>query len=121
MPTLPDAEAVSESVKGWVAAQPNFARLLKAGMSVERALYRWGLDLLRAKQIPEAISALRAALSLARLDPVLWLNYSMALADGGALAESAACLEYSLKLLPRQPATWLMLGMARKKLGDLGG
>lgn len=120
-PTLPDAQAVSEAVKEWASSKPAFARLLNAGVPVERALPRWGLHLLRANQIPEATAALRAALALAPTDAVLWANYGMALAQGNASGESAASLEYSVNLLRQQPSTWLMLGMARKKLGDLSG
>jgi predicted TPR repeat methyltransferase len=120
-PTLPDAEAVSQTVKEWTATQPGLAKLLQAGVPVNRALPRWGLDLLRAHQIPEATAALRAALSLAPADPVLWANYGMALAQGNSSSEAAACLEYSVTLLRHQPVTWLMLGMARKKMGDLIG
>ena len=118
-PTLPDAQAVSEAVKEWASTKPGFARLLTAGVPVARALPRWGLELLRANQIPEATAALRAALTLSPTDAVLWGNYGMALAQGNAPAEAAASLEYSVNLLRHQPATWLMLGMARKKLGDL--
>jgi predicted TPR repeat methyltransferase len=120
-PTLPDDEAVSRSVKEWTATRPGFARLLKAGVPVNRALPRWGLELLRANQIPEAIAALRAAVSLAPADPVLWANYGMALAKGNSSDEAAVCLEYSVTLLRHQPVTWLMLGIARKKQGDLIG
>jgi predicted TPR repeat methyltransferase len=116
---LPEAEAVSQSIKDWAAAQPRFARLLKAGMSADQALSRWGLDLLQANQISEATVAFLAALALAPADPLLWANCGLALARADSPAESAACLEYSVTLLPQQPSAWLMLGMARKKLGDL--
>ena len=120
-PILPDATAVSETVKQWAATRPGLARLIAAGVPLVRALPRWGLELLRANRIREATDVLRAALSLAPDDPVLWANYGMALGQGNASRESLACLEYSVALLRQQPATWLMLGLARKKLGDLSG
>ena len=119
-PILPDAGAVSEAIKGWAATQPRFALLLKSGVPAVQALTRWGLELLRANQITEAMPVLRSALALAPGDPILWANYGIALSQGNFLGEAAASLEHSVALSHHQPDTWLMLGLARKKLGDLG-
>jgi predicted TPR repeat methyltransferase len=120
-PTLPEARAVSESVRGWAATQPGLARLLHAGTPVVRALPQWGLELLRTNQIHQAAAAFRAALALAPDDPVLWADYGLALDQSGSPSEAVACLEYSLALLRHQPVTWLLLCLAKKKLGDPAG
>jgi len=49
----------------------------------------------------------------------LWANYGIALSQGNSSDDAAACLEYSVTLSRHQPNTWLMLGLARKKQGNL--
>jgi len=115
---LPNPAAVAESIKKWTATQPRLAAL-SAGVPIVAALTRWALELLRAKQVADAIPVLRAALTLAPDDPSLWANYGIALHQGGSLGEAAACLEHSVGLSRLQPNTWLMLGIVRKKLDDL--
>ena len=117
-PSLPDARAASETIKGWAATEPRFAGLLQAGVPEIQALTRWSLELLRANRIQEAISVLRSALARAPYDPILWANYGIALGQAEHSGEASACLEHSVSLSRRQPDTWLMLGLARKKLGD---
>ena len=119
-PQLPDPGAVSEHIKGWAATEPGFARFLNARVPVVEALTRWALELLRANQLPMAISVLRSALALTPADPVLWANYGIALSQVNSSDKAAACLEYSVVLSRHQPNTWLTLGLARKKQGDLG-
>jgi predicted TPR repeat methyltransferase/Tfp pilus assembly protein PilF len=118
-PALPFQGEACASINGWTATRPRFAALLGTGLPAAHALSRWALELLRANEIPDAIAVLRAALSLAPGDPVLWTNYGIALGQSNAPEQEAACLEYSLVLLREQPDTWLMLGLARKKAGNL--
>lgn len=119
-PQLPASGEVSENIKRWAATRPRFARFLKAKAPVVEALTRWALQLLKANQLPLAISVLRSALALKPGDPVLWANYGIALSQENSLDEAAACLEFSLLLSRDQPAKWLILGLARRKQGDLG-
>jgi predicted TPR repeat methyltransferase len=117
-PSLPDAGAASETIKGWAATEPRFAALLKAGVPEVQALTRWALELLRTNRITEAISVLRSALAQAPDDPILWSNYGIALSQANHSDEASACLEHSVALSQHQPDTWLMLGLARKKQGQ---
>src|ERR1700733_5101490 len=116
-PTLPNLETVSKTIEGWATTQPVFSALRQAGLPTVQALARWALELLKANQFPDAITVLRCALALAPGDPVLWANYGIALSQGDLPSEASACLEYSVALSRQQPYIWLMLGLARKKLG----
>lgn len=120
-PQLPDPDAVPEHIKEWAATHPRFARFLNARVPAAEALARWAQQLLRAKRIPLAISVLRSALALTPGDPVLWANYGIALCQSNSPEEAIACLEYSVALSRQQPSTGLLLGLSRKKQGDLAG
>jgi predicted TPR repeat methyltransferase len=118
---MPNGEAVAETVKAWAAKNRKFAGLVAAGLPTAQALTRLALELLRGDRISEALGVLRSALALAPDDPVLWMNYGIALDQNKSPVEAADCLEHSVELSRQQPDTWLLLGMVRNKLGDLGG
>jgi predicted TPR repeat methyltransferase len=95
--------------------------MLTQGVPVAEALARLGLLFFQEQNIPEAVAAFRWAVALAPGNAVMWTNYGTALDCAGAFGDAAACLAYSLELSRRQPETWLLLGLVRKKLGDLDG
>src|SRR4029077_381697 len=103
------------------SANPGFAAMLTEGVPTADALARLGLHFFREHQIPEATGAFRGAVALAPHNPVMWTNYGAALDCAGSFADAAACLEHSLGLSRRQPDTWLLLGLVKKKRGDLDG
>jgi predicted TPR repeat methyltransferase len=121
LPELPDVQTVSTAVSALASANPGFAAMLTEGVPTADALARLGLHFFREHQIPEATAAFRGAVALAPDNPVMWTNYGAALDCAGSFADAAACLEHSLVLSRRQPDTWLLLGLVRKKRGDLDG
>ncbi len=78
-PALPDARAVTDSIKSWATTDPRFGALINGGVPVVQALTRWSMELLRANRMADAALVLRAALALAPGDAMLWTNYGVAL------------------------------------------
>jgi predicted TPR repeat methyltransferase len=118
---LPNAETVSAAVRELASAHPRFSAILSAGVPAAEAVGRLGLLFFQEQKISEATAAFRLAVALAPDNAVMWTNYGTALDGAGAFPDAAACLEHSLELSRRQPETWLLLGLVRKKMGDLKG
>lgn len=114
---LPDAQSVS----ALASEHPRLAAMLDGGVPAVDALARFGAQAFAERQFSIACAAFRASVALAPVNPVLWTNYGTALDCAGAFADAAACLEHSLELSRQQPDTWLLLGLVRKKHGDLYG
>ncbi len=103
------------------SSHPRFAAMLHQGVPLVEALARFGQVLFGETKIPDATNAFRLATGLAPRNATLWTNYGTALDLDGKFGEAAACLEHSLEISYRQPETWLLLGLVKKKLGDLEG
>lgn len=112
---------VSDAVRAWAAADPEFAALLASGVTTLQAAARRGLDLLKANRSADAVPVLRLAVTLLPGDPSVWLNLGIALDRTGAPAEAARCLDRALALSHEQPDTWTLLGVVRGRLGDCRG
>jgi predicted TPR repeat methyltransferase len=116
--SVQEAKALVEAL---ASTNPQFAALLKQGISPANALARFGEQLFAAKRFAEAAQIFRSASALSPADPILWTNAGTALDCAGSFPEAAACLERSLELARDQADTWLLLGFVRKKTGDLAG
>jgi predicted TPR repeat methyltransferase len=119
LPDLPSARAANDSALAWAEEDANLGALLAGGVSLDRALLRWGADLLRAGRAADAVVAFRAAIPLAPENALGWTNLGVALARTGADAASLVCLERSVALAREQPDAWILLGMGRERQGDL--
>jgi predicted TPR repeat methyltransferase len=116
---LPSARDATDSALAWAKEDANLGALLAGGVSIDRALLRWGADLLRGGRAADAVLAFRAAIPLAPANALAWTNLGIALARTGADAPSLACLERSVALSRAQPDAWILLGMGRERQGDL--
>jgi predicted TPR repeat methyltransferase len=121
MPDLADEETVVRSISELVATCPAFASMLDRGVPTAESLVRLGIQLFQEQQFPRAVEAFRSAVALAPDNALFWTNYGTALDRIGSFVDAAACLEYSLRLSNRQPSTWLLLGLVKKKTGELEG
>lgn len=121
LPQDREKEGCYVAIRQWSATDPWYREMRRTGILTVPALTRMGLAHLRANNAPAALAAFRSAVLLGKDDPNLWNYCGMALGQMDSLADAAACLEYSLKLSPRQSDTWLLLGSLRKKQGDAAG
>ena len=117
LPVLPAAVAANDSARAWAETDAALHALLAAGVAVDRALLRWGAELLRTGRAEDAVSAFRAATALAPGDALAWTNLGIALTRTGAEAAGVDCLERSVSLARAQPDAWILLGMGREKQG----
>jgi predicted TPR repeat methyltransferase len=113
-------EAATEALGLLARRHPGLATSLAARTPAPSAALRLGLQLLKENQPAEAAGVFRCVAGLAPDDAVMWLNYGLALDQTGADG-AEFCFERSLELSPNQPDIWLLLGLARKKAGDLAG
>lgn len=110
-----------DSIRAWASSDPELAGLLASGRTMVQATAGWGLRLLKADRVADAVSVFRAAASLLPTDPAMWLNLGVALDRAGQPADAAECLERALTISHEQPDTWTLLGVVRAKLGDRRG
>jgi predicted TPR repeat methyltransferase len=114
---LPDGGLARATAERWAAESEGLADFLRSGLPMPHALARWGLRLLDAGALSDAVLVFRVALALGTDDPGAWMNLGMAFDREGSLEQAAACLERSLSLFPPQAQTWVLLGMVRSKQG----
>ncbi len=124
LPTLPDPQVAADAARRWALSDARLGGMLAAGLSLDRALLRWGGELLRGGHAADAVTALRAATALAPDDAPAWTSLGVAFLrtvneDPTANDAAAACLLRSVTLAREQPDAWLLLGMARERRGEL--
>jgi predicted TPR repeat methyltransferase len=108
-------------VQQWRGEDAAFARRLKLGTSVRRALEDLGVRLCLGGRHGEAVEVLRAAVSMGTGGVGTRNNLAVALERGGWRAEAAAEVERSLAEVPGQHDSWVFLGNLKRELGDLEG
>lgn len=114
-------KAYFEDPVGAEKAVEEFARALALAPGSYREQLNYGIALLRAARLPEAIRQLESAQKLEPKLPNSWFNLGIAYKRAGRVAEAIGQFRGMVKLAPDEPISHYNLGLLYGRSGDEEG